>query len=59
MGSAFHFIMAYGGGGKAVETMFSSGDYCDLMYMSHGLSYKGGDEAAVKCRSVQGSYGYG
>lgn len=32
---------------KAVEKMFSSGGYCDLMYMSHGLSYKGGDEAAV------------
>ena len=33
---------------SAVEAMFSSGDYCDLVYLTEELSYKGGDEGALK-----------
>ena len=33
---------------SAIEDMFSSGDYCDLVYLTEELSYKGGDEGALK-----------
>lgn len=39
---------SWGSESQTVGDMFSSGDFCDILYLSGNYNYKGGDEAAIE-----------
>ena len=50
---------SWGSESQTVGDMFSSGDFCDILYLSGNYNYKGGDEAAIEDGGLPGPDGPG